>query len=567
MKKVFCMMLAAALLLTGAALAQDYSATATGFGGEIAVTLTFEGDKLTAVTIDGQYETPGVGTNAIDQLPAKMVAANSVEVDGVVGATVSSDAIIAAAKEALAQSGVQLVANEAEAAPVYEDTKTQVVVAGGGIAGMTAAMELADAGVEVILLEQGGMLGGAATTAAGAIWAIGDPMTAAIYDFTADELYEFINKQAGPVYNKEVFHVLANESLASKQYMEACGVKFPTTFQCNPSADTRFNGFFSEGSGAGMITAMAETFATKDIDLRYGNRMTGLVQAEDGSITGVTVSYDGGEYTIAADKVVLATGGFGQNPEMCAEYIPDYPVILSNMTISGADGSGHQAAWAVGAGKVGEGNLGFIDQLMDMEIVQFGMPITVSTKGEQICPANEHYTHMYEVIKGLENPVVYCIYPADIEKYTPWGDQAVMERHYEKGDLLKAGTLEELAKLCGIEVETFMATIEEHNRQCAAGESDAFGTPLDKMIPITTGPYYAYARHACMIGTITAVTVDANMHVTTQEGEIIPNLYAAGEMIFGNWFNSDYPMSGTGLSSCVSGARIACREIVQMLGE
>lgn len=563
MKKILSLVLAMCLLLACTAYAEDYTATATGFGGNVVVTLTIEDNVLTNVVIDGQYETAGIGSNAVEQLPAKMIATNSVEVDGVTGATISSTAILTAAREALSASGAELAANEnTEETVIYEDTTAPVVIVGGGIAGMTAAMVLKDAGIDSILLEQGGILGGAATTAAGAIWAIGAPETAAIYDFTADEIYEFFNKQAGPVYNKDVFYALADESLNSKTYMESCGVTFPTTFECNPSADTRFNGFFSNGSGAGMITAMTKTFNTKGIDCRFGNKMTGLIQAEDGSITGVTVEYAGGTYTITADKVILATGGFGQNDEMCAEYIPDYPVILSNMTISGANGSGHEAAWAAGAGKIGEGNLGFIDQLMDMEIVQFGMPITVSTKGEQVCPANEHYTHLYQVIKQLEDPVVYCIYPSDIANYTPWGDQEIMERHVEKGDLIKADTLEELAEKCGIEVETFLATVEEHNRQCAAGESDAFNTPLEDMIPVTVGPYYAYARHAAMIGTITAVTVDAKMHVTTQDGTVIPNLYAVGEMIFGNWFNQDYPMSGTGLSSCVSGARIACADII-----
>lgn len=568
MKKAISVMMAAAMLTAcmGAAGAESCTATEKGFGGDVSVTLTIENDVLKQVEITGEHETVGIGQRAIEEMAPAMVKKNSVEVDALSGATITSTAILNAAKAALAQSGAQLTANETEDETVtYEDTKTQVVVVGAGIAGMTAAMELKDAGIDVIVLEKGGVIGGAATTSAGAIWAIGAKETSEIYDFTADELYDFFNKQAGPVHNKDVFYALAGESLNSKTYMESLGVTFPTTFQCNPSADTRFNGYFANNSGIGMIEAMSKAFYKRDIDLRLGNRMTELVQAADGSITGVKVQAGDSTYTIEADKVLLATGGFGQNPEMCAEYIPDYAVILSNMTISGATGDGHQAAWAVGAGKVGEGNLGFIDQLMDMEIVQFGMPLTVATTGEQVCPANEHYTHMYEVIKGLADPVVYCIYPADIANYTPWGDQAVMERHVANGELVKADTIEELAQLCGIDADTLVKTVEEHNRQCDAGESDAFDTPLEDMIPVKVGPYYAYARHAAMIGTITAVTVDEHMHVTNENGEVIPNLYAAGEMIFGNWFNSDYPMSGTGLSSCVSGARIASAEMAELL--
>lgn len=176
------------------------------------------------------------------------------------------------------------------------------------------------------------------------------------------------------------------------------------------------------------------------------------------------------------------------------------------------------------------------------------------------------YTHTYEVILEQDDPIVYCIYPADIANYNGnYAGQEVMDKNVSKGIVLKADTLEELAQLCGIEVEPFMATVAEHNRECENGETDSFNTPQKDMIPIVTGPYYAYARQSAMIGTITGVVVDGKMHVLDADNQPIQNLYAAGEMIFGNWFNNNYPMSGTGLSSCVSGARIAANEIIDLI--
>lgn len=554
-----------AMSLSATAGAQAYTAAERGFGGDVSVTLSIDDNVLTDVQIEGTYETKGIGSLAVDQLGKKMVEANSVEVDTIGGATVTSTAILKAAANALAASGAQLTAKEiSDAEAVYEDCSTQVVVVGAGITGMTAAMELYDAGIEVILLEKGGIIGGAATTSAGAIWAIGAPETAAIYDFTADEIYEYFSHHAGPVHSEEVFYALANESLNSKAYMEKCGVTFPTTFACNPTADARFNGYFSSNRGAGMMDTMNKAFYTRDIDLRLYHGMDSLVY-ENGVVTGVNVSFEGGEYTIKADKVILATGGFGQNAQMCQEYIPGIEKIVTNYTIAGATGDGHRAAVEVGAKLVGEGAMGFVNQTSDMGMVQFGMPITVNTKGEQICAANEHYTRLYEIILEQDDAIVYCLYPADVGKYTELGNQEVMERYVQDGSMFKAETIAELAEKCGVNAEALEKTIAEHNRQCAAGESDAFGTPAASMIPMETAPFYAYARQSAMIGTITAVTVDKKMHVVNAEGKPVENLYAAGEMIFGNWFNNNYPMSGTGLSSCVSGARIAAGEIIELL--
>lgn len=115
MKKWVAAILAAAMCLSLAcASAETLTGTAQGFGGEVSVTITTEDGKITAVAIEGASETPGVGTNAIEQMPAKMVEANSVEVDGVAGATITSNAILSAAQAALngAEASGEFVAGE-----------------------------------------------------------------------------------------------------------------------------------------------------------------------------------------------------------------------------------------------------------------------------------------------------------------------------------------------------------------------------------------------------------------------------------------------------------------------
>ena len=132
-KRIVSLILTVALLMSAAcsALADPYSATSRGFGGDVTVTLTVEGDQLTDVKAEGADETAGIGSVALEELPRKMLEMNSVEVDGVTGATFTSDAVLAAAAQALSQSGAKLAVKEAVEKAVYEDTYADVVVVGG----------------------------------------------------------------------------------------------------------------------------------------------------------------------------------------------------------------------------------------------------------------------------------------------------------------------------------------------------------------------------------------------------------------------------------------------------
>ncbi len=567
MKKLISLLLTLALALSLCAPSMAdgaFTATAPGFNnGEMTVTLTIEGDKLIDVQVAGVDQTEGIGTKAMEDLPARMIAANSVSVDIVAGATMTSNGILEAAAKALAESGATLAAVEQAAeVPAMEDTQTDIVVVGGGITGMVAGIAAADAGKQVIVLEKGGVLGGAATTSHSSVWAVGSELTKDKYDFTADEIYEFFNKQAGPVYNKDVFYAMANESYDSLHFLMDNGVVFEEVSQCNPQADPRFWCSASVDFGAGLIASLSKAYDQRAIDTRMETAAVELIQSETGAITGVVAEYKGQKYNIAADKVILATGGIGQNPELCKQYVPGYETLVMNNTVSGNTGDGHLMGVAAGGFLVGSGSMGVGTHATNMAHSSFGNGLLVNVEGEQVGAANEHYTKLYQLVNHSSNGKVYSIFPADIDKYSFEGTLEQMEKNYKNGELYKGETIEELAANMGINVETLMKTVEKYNAQCAAGTGDDFNTPLNEMCPQLVGPFYGEVHEAGMIGTITGLAVDEKMHVITEEGKVIENLYAAGELMYGNWFEGGYPMSGTGLGGCVSSGRIAVADAV-----
>ena len=109
MKKLLSLVCVLSMLLTTTACGgaeATYSATGKGYGGDVTVTLSVKNDKITKVEIVGDKETAGVGSNAIEQLPAKIVEANSYEVDAVSGATITSTTIKKLTKEAMEKAGL-----------------------------------------------------------------------------------------------------------------------------------------------------------------------------------------------------------------------------------------------------------------------------------------------------------------------------------------------------------------------------------------------------------------------------------------------------------------------------
>lgn len=166
-KNWIALLLCLAMLLTGSALAETYTSVQQGFGGEVSVSITIEDGKMTDVSVVGEKETIGVGSIAIEKLPGQILEAQSVLVDAVTSATVTSTAILTGAKDCVEQAGLSeqfsTVVEKAAASTEVARYEADVVVVGGGMSGMSAANN----GAKVFLMEKLPMTGGNAKSAAG----------------------------------------------------------------------------------------------------------------------------------------------------------------------------------------------------------------------------------------------------------------------------------------------------------------------------------------------------------------------------------------------------------------
>lgn len=238
-KRMISLLLALALSLSAGALAQGYTAgeyvgRAQGRNGEVAVRVTLSAEAITAIEVTEQQETAGIADAALAELPGEIVAAQSLGVDMKSGATITSEAVVAAVADAVAQAGGD--AQALYAVPVEKAISTEViemtadaVVVGGGAAGMAAAVRLGELGQRVILVEKASFLGGAIAVSGGNQVVMGSKLQqqAGVTDDSAASMVEDFMKNGANLNVPELIALYAENVGETTDWLhESCGVAF-----------------------------------------------------------------------------------------------------------------------------------------------------------------------------------------------------------------------------------------------------------------------------------------------------------------------------------------------------
>lgn len=528
-----------------------YEATVKGNNGPITVNVTVADAAISNVAVVSHEETEGIYNVPFERIPQQVVAYQSLAVDIVTGATVSSNALKTAIADCIAQAGGSVDALYAVEIPKAEKAEEiyefDVVVVGGGLSGLTAACAAAEQGASVALIEKQAFLGGTTMLATGTIRYANEGDGAGMVQAILDEGAAFRNE--GDTYP------LVN-------YLDAIGeVSFRTTKIFNEAG---LNMLPESGSGARPYVQKPESdgkaggLYIKKLEphleslggtIFKSTPATSLIQAEDGSIAGVISDTVAAKRTFNAKAVVLACGDFARNQELIGQY---NPISIGNFTGTAVGNTGDGLVMALEAGAALWDDMfsmggAFVFNPYDSH--RAGMKASetldnslfVSLTGERRIDESASSKFVHAVFKN-ESDADSCwdIMDAEIVKGTEQPIEEMIANNGGARIAYKADTIEELAEMCGIDPAVLRASVDRYNELCEKGEDTDFGKDAELMVPIKTAPFYAVRAYCVTRGIAGGIKTTTSAEVVREDGSIIPGLYASGAIASRPFYGGAY---------------------------
>ena len=593
MKKLTALLASAtmALSLVGCSAGKTYTGEAYGHDKEnpVKVTLTIKDKTITKVEVDASHETNGIGSKAAETMPGAIVAANSLDVDGVSGATQTSKAIIEAATAALKQAGLEpsdLVSKNTSTTKAKDIEETvDVVVVGAGGAGMTAAITATDAGKKVIVVESQPIAGGNSVRSTGGMNAAKTPyqdknefkeaagvektLATAAEKFADNETITALAAtvksqwdayQANPQgyfdsvelmeldtmiggkgkNNPELVKALAENSADAIEWLASIGAEVKNVGAFGGASVKRIHRpVNADGKvtavGAYIVPILEKNLQDRNVQFLFDTTANEIIM-KDGKAVGIKgTGKDGHKVTINAKSVVIATGGFGANAEMVEKYKPELKGFATT-NAEGAQGQGIDMATAVGAATVD------MDQIQihpTVHIEEDGNAhlITEGLRGDGAILVNAEGKRFYDEVSTRDKVSAAIIEQTDKSAWLVV-DQAMVDKSAVIAGYIKSGytvtgaTYEELAKAMGVDEATFVSTMNTWN-QAVEAKSDAEFNRTSFANPLTAAPYYAIKITPAVHHTMGGIVINPKAEVLNEKGEVISGLFAAGEVTGG----------------------------------
>lgn len=582
--------------------AGTYTTSAPGKNGDISVSVTFSANKIENVTIAKHQETPGISDPALDRIPKAIVADQSLAVDAVTGATMTSDGILKAVENAVVKAGGNVAALKVKVATQKKTEKIEktadVIVIGGGGAGITAAASAAENGAKVILIEKAAALGGN-TLVSGFAWNAVDPEIQGKMDTMPGQvdtlkgilalnekdfgkfkdtlialkkqINTYLSGDTSKMFDSIEFHMiqaylggkrqdkagnwiegnydlvktLVTNSLPTYKWVQSFGGKFSDKLSAPVGAMwTRGHNPVDKKSIFDVMSNYLVKTVNNSSEIMLETKATSLI-TDNGKVVGVkAVKTDGTEVTLHANRgVIMATGGYGANAKLCAEYNnywPSIPLDMKTTNASTSTGDGIIMGREIGANLIGMAFTQLMPTsnektgaLTDALLVAPQNYVFVNKQGKRF--VNEYAERDVLSFAALKqtNGVFYTI--ADQPMALTSQDrktQAMIDKLVADKLIYKADTLEGLADIIGCDRATFVNEIKKYNSYVDKGADPEFHKNVFQM-KVEKGPFYACPAKPAIHHTMGGLQINSDAQVLNTYGSIIPGLYAAGEVTGG----------------------------------
>ena len=482
---------------------------------------------------------------------------------------------------------------------IMADYTTQICIVGAGPTGLAAAVQAAEDGADVLVIDKAAAVGGAANMGMGPLGIGTKYQKRDMQDITVEKAFDMIMTYTHYMVDARVVKRYFEQSAETIEWLEDMGVEFEGAFKYFPQAEPTWH-IVKTDQGIGpraasfMNKALYAHAQELGVEFLLETPAKKLIK-EDGAVTGViATTKDGKEITIEAKAVIVCTGGAGGNPEFIKKETGwDFGKNMFNFAIPGIMGDGLKMMWEAGVDKLPvrieqAANFEGIDELPQaIPNVMLQPNLLVNAHGKRFM--NEDYmqnaTFLSNAVGQQKDAVGFSIVDSSIVKYyirngvdnvslvrpdpDVSGFMDGIKQAQETGNegIIVADTLEELAEKAGIDVDNFLDTVDEYNDFCDSVDEEFFKEKR-YLRPITRAPFYCAKVRPGGYGTVGGVRINENCECCDSEFEPIPGLYSAGADAC-NFYNDSYMflLPGNSMGWSVNSGRIAGMEAAEFVAD
>ncbi len=600
--------------------AGTYEGSGTGKNGSIKVSVEVTNDSIKKVDILEQNETPSIAKDALEKIPQNIVKEQSLAIDTVSGATITSQGILDAVKDALSSSGVdmdKLTQKTASTNNQVEEVEADIVVIGAGGAGTAAALRAAQEGKKVMLLEKTATPMGASTLAGGMFAA--DSRLQQEQGKTVDKnwLYEQYYKASNGYMNSLLVDHIIDEAGNTVNWLLDNHMELNLVDAGSGSAynhvgmPATLHGYNEGGSVA--LKKLVQEFENAGGEVRWLTPAYEIQKDDNGVKAVLAKKEDGSTLKINTKAAIIATGGYGGNKEMLEKYIGDQYTMGE---VAQNTGDGINMAYSLGAGRSGLGvtqyfwetfkteEIGQMAQILGddwfsmtaftmfpfLRVNALGQRYSDETKvtsfaehGGEIAQQPGQYEYAIidsSILKKIAQSGVAVIedqYASWVgneqfymefnepnstdamyaQQHTPVDFTTTLDKLLDTKVVYKGNTIEELAKAMDVDPSILQASVNQYNQAIATGHDDAYAANTSRLVEVKEGPYYAVKYVARNLGTLGGIRINENMQVLDKDFNVIKGLYAAGADAGGMYGKAYVDFEGGTLGFAYTSGRLA----------
>ena len=563
-----------------------YTAMEKGFGGDVTVEVIIEDEgKISKINVIADAETPDIGGAAAPKVAQGVVDTQSLGIDSVSGATVTSTAVLNAIEAALKEAGADVEAlknKEVSKKGENEETQVDVVVVGAGGSGTAAALAAAEKGVSVMIIEKTASAGGNSKIASGFFAVDSELQKTEGIDLSVDEAVQSLMEFNQYLSNGTIVRTIVEKAADTIDWLENYGVEFylpeSTTQYAHEDDLYKWKTYHKFEDQAVAFENMYSNLEKLGAVVKYNTSLDSIIKDESGKITGIIATKeDGGKLTVNSKATIICTGGFGANEEKTSEILNSKYFNSLGMPNAGegideieevggfdldATPLLHACQFAeskVKQDSAGENLAGFSDtsltQILNAPLLWVDQTGSRFTNEDVVYDtafwSNAAYTVGGKYYIVVDEATLSSFSNGTNLRISQAGPGAKMETDdfvalangaVEAGTAFKGSTLEELAENTGMNEEDLKATVSRYNTVIDNKVDTDYGKASDSLVyKVSSGNYYAFDVRGVFLGTVGGVKVDENMQVMDDELNFIDGLYAAGTTAGGYYTGIGYP--------------------------